>query len=123
MGSRDSGFIRARDRQSLRSAADISGFECAKADAAAQYAIAREDKGLEAYLDGLGFAIAARREANSAFPSLRKSDKEAAAALEKALELLQRAYPGIKRPAKAAVSESDLLSAASRARLAVSRYR
>lgn len=91
--------------------------------AAAQHAIAREDKGLEAYLDGLGFAIAARREADSALPSLRKSDKDAAAALEKALALLQRAYPGIKRPANGGVSEPELLVAASRARLAVSRYR
>lgn len=91
--------------------------------AAAQYTIVQKDKTLEPYLDGLGFAIAARREAAPALKSLRQTNKPAATAIEKALGLLERVYPGIKRPAKAPVSESDLLVAASRARLAVSAYR
>ncbi|MDQ8730791.1 hypothetical protein [Bradyrhizobium sp. LHD-71] len=91
--------------------------------AAAQYSVAQKDKGLEAYLDGLGFAIAARREAKPALESLRSSDKQAAATLANALQLLQRAYPGLKRPTKGDVSEADLLAAASRSRLAVSAYR
>ena len=91
--------------------------------AAAQYTIIQKDNTLEPYLDGLGFAIAARREAAPALKSLRQTNKPAAAAIEKALGLLQRVYPGIKRPKKEAVSESELLVAASRARLAVSAYR
>ena len=91
--------------------------------AAAQYSVARKDKGLEAYLDGLGFAIAAGREAKPVLVSLRKSDKRAAAALENALKLVQRAYPGLQRSVKNEVSEAELLSLASRARLAVSAYR
>ncbi len=61
--------------------------------AAAQYAVTLKDKTLEPYLDGLGFAIAARREAAAVLPSLRKADKRAAAALENALRLAQR-IPG-----------------------------
>lgn len=91
--------------------------------AAAQYSLALEDKGLEAYLDGLGFAIAADREAKTVLPSLRKSDNDAEAALANALKLVQRAYPGLQQSAKDNVSEADLLVAASRARLAVSAYR
>jgi hypothetical protein len=91
--------------------------------AAAQYAVLQGDTTLEPYLDGLGFTIAARREAETVLPSLRKSDKLAADALSNALQLLQQVYPGLKRPAKASVSESQLLVAASRARLSVSAYR
>ena len=91
--------------------------------AAAQYSVALKDKGLEAYLDGLGFAIAASREAKPALASLRSSDKQAATTLTNALELVQRAYPGLKRSANGGVAEADLLTAASRARLAVSAYR
>jgi cytochrome c551/c552 len=91
--------------------------------AAAQYTVTLKDKALEPYLDGLGFAIAARREAAAVLPSLRKSDKQAASALENALKLAQRVYPGIKQPAKPPVSETELLVASSRARLALSAYR
>jgi hypothetical protein len=91
--------------------------------AAAQYSVALKDKGLEAYLDGLGFAIAARREAKPALKLLHGSDKQAATALMNALQLVQQAYPGLRQSAKGGVSEADLLAAASRARLAVSAYR
>ena len=91
--------------------------------AAAQYTIIQKDDTLEPYLDGLGFAIAARREAAPALKSLEQTNKPAAAAIEKVLGLLERAYPGIKRPEKTAVAESELLVAASRARLAVAAYR
>lgn len=91
--------------------------------AAAQYAVSLNDKTLEPYLDGLGFAIAARREAAPVLASLRTTDKRAEAALQNALKLVLRAYPGIKRPAAPAVPASEMLVAASRARLAVSAYR
>ena len=91
--------------------------------AAAQYTTIQKDDTLEPYLDGLGFAIAARREAAPVLKALQQSNKPAAAAIEKALGLLERAYPGIKRPEKTAVAESELLVAASRARLAVAAYR
>jgi hypothetical protein len=90
--------------------------------AAAQYSVALKDPTLEPYLDGLGFAIAARREAKSVTAMLR-TDKKAEAAVQAALKLVQQAYPGAKRPSKGAVSESQLLVAATRARLAVSSYR
>lgn len=90
--------------------------------AAAQYSVALKDKTLEPYLDGLGFAIAVRREAAPVLASLRTTDKRAEATLRDALKAVQRAYPGIKRPANGAVSEAELLVAASRARLAVSAH-
>lgn len=90
--------------------------------AAAQYAVVQKDKeaSLEAYLDGLGFAIAARMQARDVLPWLRKLDGQKEKALSKALALTANAYPGIKRPASAAVSVPDLLAAASGAKLAVS---
>ncbi len=88
--------------------------------AAAQYVVVQKDDGLEAYLDGLGFAIAARNEAKSVLPWLRKQDPEKEKALEKVLTLAERAYPGIKRAPKDKVSEADILAAASAAKLAVS---
>lgn len=91
--------------------------------AAAQYSVTLKDPTLEPYLDGLGFAIAAKREAESVMATLRTKDKKAEAAVQAALKLVQQAYPGIKRPSKGAVSESQLLVAATRARLAVSSYR
>lgn len=91
--------------------------------AAAQYSVALKDPTLEPYLDGLGFAIAARREAKSVAATLRTTDKKAEAAIQNALKLVQQAYPGATRPSKGAVSESQLLVAATRARLAVSSYR
>lgn len=91
--------------------------------AATQYSVALKDPTLEPFLDGLGFVLAAKREAAPVLASLRKSDPRAAAALETTLKLAQRAYPGVKRPTRNVVPESELLVAASRARLAVSAYR
>jgi hypothetical protein len=91
--------------------------------AAAQYAVALKDPTLEPFLDGLGFTLAAKREAAAVLTSLRKSDPRAAAALDSALKLAQRAYPGVKKPTGNIVPESEFLVAASRARLAVSAYR
>lgn len=91
--------------------------------AAAQYSVAVKDPTLEPFLDGLGFTIAAKRAAAPMLASLRKSDQRVAAALESALKLAQRAYPGVKRPTRNVVPESEFLVAASRARLAVSAYR
>ena len=88
--------------------------------AAAQYVAIQKDDSLEAYLDGLGFAIAARAEAKDALPYLKKIDPRKEAALRKAVALGGEAYPGIKRPEKPKVSVADLQSAASAAKLAVS---
>jgi hypothetical protein len=88
--------------------------------AAAQYTVVQKDDSLEAYLDGLGFAIAARNEAKTVLPWLRKLDPRKEQALQQALKLAGQAYPGIKRAAKGKVSEAELLAAASRAKLAVS---
>lgn len=88
--------------------------------AAAQFAAAQKDSGLEAYLDGLGFAVAAKEQAAQVLPWLRKIDRRKAEALSKALALTAKAYPGIKRPASPKVGLPDLLAAASGARLAVS---
>jgi hypothetical protein len=91
--------------------------------AAAQYSVALKDPTLEPFLDGLGFTLAAKREAAPMLASLRKSDQQAAAALDNALKLALRAYPGVKRPTRNVVPEQEFLVAASRARLAVSAYR
>lgn len=86
--------------------------------AAAQYGVVLKDSNLETYLDGLGFAMAARMQAAEILPALRKSDAPAAAALDKGLKFAAAAYPGIKRPAKPKVSSGDFLAAASAARIA-----
>jgi hypothetical protein len=89
--------------------------------AASQYNASLGDKTLEPYLDGLGFATAARKEADKVLPQLRKSDKKKAAAFKTALDMAAKAYPGIKRPAKPPVRAGDFLAASSAAQLAVSR--
>jgi hypothetical protein len=53
-------------------------------------------------------------------PWLRKQDAKKAAAMEKALALTARAYPGLKRPAPKAVDQGEFLAAASGVKLAVS---
>ncbi len=88
--------------------------------AAAQYAVIQKDQTLEPYLDGLGFAIAARGQAKDVLPWLRKKDVQKEKALSKALTLAAQAYPGIRRPASPKVPVADLLAAASGAKLAVS---
>jgi hypothetical protein len=88
--------------------------------AAAQYSIVQKDKGLESYLDGLGFAIAARDMSKTLLPALKKRDPAKAKTVSSAVALVGKAYPGIRRPAKPAVKEGELLAAASRAKLAVS---
>ncbi len=88
--------------------------------AAAQFGAAQKDGNLEAYLDGLGFAMAARSLARDVSPWLRKADPAKVAAVEKSLALTARAYPGIERPTAARVEQGELLAAASGARLAVS---
>jgi hypothetical protein len=88
--------------------------------AAAQYAVVQKDNNLEAYLDGLGFALAARSQAAPVLPYLKKIDPRKEAALRKALALAAQAYPGINRSKAPKVSLSELQSAASAAKLAVS---
>ena len=91
--------------------------------AAAQYSVMQKDKGLESYLDGLGFAIAARDLSKAVLPALKKRDPAKAKAINSALALVTKAYPGMKRPAKSIIGEGELLAAASRAKLAVSSIR
>jgi hypothetical protein len=88
--------------------------------AAAQYAVVQKDQALEPYLDGLGFAIAARSQAKDVLPWLRKKDAQKEKAFRNALALATEAYPGLKRPAAPKVPAADLLAAASGAKLAVS---
>ena len=90
--------------------------------AAAQYAASRDDKALEPYLDGLGFAVAADKEAAAVLPALRKADKKKADAVKTAIDMAKAAYPGIKRPAKAKVTPAQFLAATSAAQLAVSNW-
>lgn len=88
--------------------------------AAAQFAVVQKDSNLEAYLDGLGFAMAAHDQARTVLPWLHKHDGKKEKAFRQALALTGQAFPGIKRPEKSKVTEADLLSAASGAKLAVS---
>ena len=90
--------------------------------AAAQYQSALGDKALEPYLDGLGFSIAARKEAETILPALKKADKKAGTAIEVALKLANTAYPGMRRKDSKA-DTGRFRAAASAAQLAVSGLR
>lgn len=90
--------------------------------AAAQYVLVlKKDSTLETYLDGLGFAVAARTEAAAILPQLEKIDPAAAKAIGAALDAAGAAYPGVKRSTPADVSK--FLAAASAARIATARLR
>lgn len=86
--------------------------------AASQFGVMLKDSNLEAYLDGLGFALAARMQADTFLPALRKQNPKAAASFDAALKLSAAAYPGIMRPATPKVGASDFLAAASAATIA-----
>lgn len=86
--------------------------------AAAQYGVTLKDSNLETYLDGLGFAMAARMQADAFLPVLRKENAKAAASFDAALKLAADAYPGINRPAKPKIAAGDFLAAASAAKIA-----
>lgn len=88
--------------------------------AAAQFAASRKDDSLEPYLDGLGFAIAAREQSKGILSWLRKVDPRKEKALARGVALAAQAYPGIKRPDQSKVALPDFLAAASGAKLAVS---
>lgn len=91
--------------------------------AASQYAVVLKDSNLETYLDGLGFAEAARMQADSFLPALRKQNPKAAASFDAALKLAAAAYPGIKRPSGPSVQPGDFLAAGSAARIAASQIK
>jgi hypothetical protein len=85
---------------------------------AAQYSlIVKQPKNLETYLDGLGFAMAAAKEAPKVLPWLRERDPKKAATVEAALKLASTAYPGIKRGSR--VPNGKFLAATSAAQFAV----
>jgi hypothetical protein len=88
--------------------------------AAAQYETASSEKELEPYLEGYGFLLAARAEARRIAPWLRARDSQAADALQAALELGNKAYPGVKRP-PTLIPSSAFVSAASAAKLAMAK--
>jgi hypothetical protein len=90
--------------------------------AATQYGVSLEDQALEPYLDGLGFAVAARTEAAKILPWLRSRDKRKAAAISAALALAKQAYPGIRRP-RGKVPTGKFLAVSSSAMLAVSNWK
>lgn len=90
--------------------------------AAAQYVLTlKKNSTLETYLDGLGFALAARTEAAKILPELEKTNAAAAKAIRAALDLASSAYPGIKRGAP--VETGKFLAAASNARIAAANLR
>ncbi|MBX3518998.1 MAG: hypothetical protein KF835_03165 [Xanthobacteraceae bacterium] len=90
--------------------------------AAAQYVLTlKKDSTLETYLDGLGFALAARTEAEKILSELEKSSAAAAKAIRAALDLASNAYPGLKRGAPA--DTAKFLAAASTARIAATNLR
>jgi hypothetical protein len=88
--------------------------------AAAQYALSQKDNNLEVYLDGLGFAMAARAQARSVLGYLKAVDRKKEAAMRQALALVGQAYPGLNRPAEPKVKPTDLQVAASTTKLAMS---
>ncbi len=92
--------------------------------AAAQYVLTlKQDATLETYLDGLGFAIAARTEAQAALAQLDKANPAAAKALRAALDIAGVAYPGIKQAKPPKAQASQFLAAASAARIATANLR
>jgi hypothetical protein len=64
--------------------------------------------------------MAAQKQARPIMPWLNRQDPKKARAVQDAIAKLGKAYPGLARPEKAKVTESELLSAASAAKLAVS---
>ena len=91
-----------------------------RADSIKSGEAAKDKANLEPYLDGLGFAMAAKDQAGAILPWLNRQDANKARAVQDAIAKLGQAYPGIARPEKPKVTEADLLSAASAAKLAVS---
>jgi hypothetical protein len=91
--------------------------------AAMQYGASLEDKNLEPYLDGLGFGLAAKREAAKILPRLRRLDKRKAAAISTALAITKDAFPGLPRPNEPKVPAGKFLAAASSAALALSNWK
>lgn len=90
--------------------------------AASQYGLAtKKDATLETYLDGLGFALAARSEAASILPQLEKTSPAAAKSIRAALDLAATAYPGMSRGNTTDVAK--FLAAASAARIAAGNLR
>lgn len=86
--------------------------------AASQYGVVLKDSNLETYLDGLGFAVTARMQADAFLPALRKQNPKAAASFDAALKFAAAAYPGINRPAAPKVPPGEFLAAASAAGIA-----
>lgn len=87
---------------------------------AAQYDVTTKDNSLEAYLDGLGFVVAARKHAAAVLPQLKKQDRAKEATIQRALAMAAQAFPGAKRTNNSKVTVGDFLAAASAAKLAVS---
>ncbi len=92
--------------------------------AALQYFRATKEEGLEPYLDGLGFALAAGHHAPTALAWLDAHSKTAAAdALRDCLGMAERAFTGAERPKTPSVEAGPFLAAASKLKIEISRLR
>lgn len=92
--------------------------------AAAQFVLTlKPEATLETYLDGLGFALAARGESQAVMSELEKKYPAAAKALRAALDIAQAAYPGIKQTKPPKAQAPQFLAAASAARIAAANLR
>lgn len=87
--------------------------------AALQYAIVQKEESTEPYLDGFGYYTAAKMDYEALASRLESVDASAAKTVTAAMALLAKAYPSIKRPTAAPLLPGDVLSAASRALLAL----
>lgn len=85
-----------------------------------QYKSAADAKNEEPYLDGVGLYLVARERANRDLAAIEKRSADAGKAVRDMLGLLEKAYPGAKRPAKPGAEMADMLLALSRAELALS---
>jgi len=84
--------------------------------AAAMYREAQSNEAYAPYLDGYGFYKAAESAFENA-DNLAQENGQLHDAIEKALKVLERAYPGVERPSQLKVEQGELLSAASQVML------
>ena len=87
--------------------------------AAVMYGLAGESEEYEPYLDGYGFAIAAKAAYDQEADAIQAELPEAAAAIEAALAALTTAYPSVERPETLETNPAQLTAAASSVLLAL----
>jgi hypothetical protein len=89
--------------------------------AAMQYGTAKGSDAYEPYLDGYGFYVTAKAMRDEHAALLGREQPQALAAIDQALQLLATAYPTAKRPQTLSADVGPLVTASSRAKLAVTR--